>query len=82
MKPLELIHQQKPIKFCKDCKHCIVPRDILNFANFATCALTRAVCFVDGTVTYNYCSSERNGQSDIHCGIEGKFFSEIEPANG
>ena len=52
--PLSTLMEQET-KFCKDCKHCVKDTS----PAFWKCARTRAVSFVDGTVTYNYCSDER-----------------------
>lgn len=59
----------QPIKFCKDCKH-VVKDD--KGPTWWKCANTRVVSFLDGTVTYNYCSEERTLTSG--CGSIGRNF--------
>lgn len=50
--------------------------------NFWRCAKTRNVSFIDGTVDYNYCSTERDNPK--YCGEDAINFEPFrqEPANG
>ena len=70
--PTESTQQDSKIKFCKDCKHHIMST---SGPSFWKCARTRVVSFIDGTVTYNYCDTERGLEK--YCGEEAHNFEAI-----
>jgi hypothetical protein len=58
------------MKFCRDCKHCIVPPGC--DYSFAKCALTARVDPVSGDGKFRYCADERVSPDD--CGPLGRYF--------
>jgi hypothetical protein len=64
------------MKFCRDCKHCIVPPADYPDYTFAKCALTERLDMVSGETRHRYCTTER--ENPDCCGMLGRYF---EPAD-